>query len=90
LLGLKPIEVAHTGTNIAERVAMVAKDYGITEKIFSIVLDNASSNKTDMDMLNPIFSSYIGHLIHDDEDMSHVFCISVVLATLLILLLKVD
>jgi hypothetical protein len=82
LLGLKPIEVAHTGTNIVERVAMVAEDYGITDKIFSIVVDNASSNKTAMDMLKPVFSSYIGHLIPDDEDMSHVFfCIIAVLAT---------
>jgi hypothetical protein len=41
LLGLKPIDVAHTSTNIVERVVMVADDYGITNKIFSIVLDNA-------------------------------------------------
>jgi hypothetical protein len=41
LFGLKPIEVAHIGTNIVERVVMVADDYGITNKIFSIVLDNA-------------------------------------------------
>jgi hypothetical protein len=73
LLGLKPIEVAYIGTNIAERVAMVAEDYDVTDKIFSNVLDNASSNKTAIDMLKPIFSSYIGHLIIDDEDLSHVF-----------------
>jgi hypothetical protein len=42
LLGLRPIEVAHTGLNIAERVEMVALDYGITNKIFAIVLDNAT------------------------------------------------
>ena len=42
---LRHIEVAHTGYNIAERVQMVTDDYGITNKIFAIVLDNASSNK---------------------------------------------
>jgi hypothetical protein len=63
LLGLRPIEVAHTGYNIAERVQMVADDYGITDKIFAIVLDNASSNKTAMDVLKPLFYGYIGNLI---------------------------
>jgi hypothetical protein len=73
LLDLKPIEVTHTGTNIIERVAMVVEDYGNNDKIFSIVLDNASSNKTAMDMLKPIFCGYIGHLISDDENLSPVF-----------------
>jgi hypothetical protein len=63
LLGLRPIEVVHTGYNIAEHVKLVANDYGITDKIFAIVLDNASSNKTAMDVIKPVFSSYIGHLI---------------------------
>jgi hypothetical protein len=55
LLGLRPIEVAHTEYNIAKRVEIVANDYGITNKIFAIVLDNASSNKTVMDVLKPLF-----------------------------------
>ena len=63
LLGLRPIEVAHTGLNIVERVEMVANDYSITDKIFAIVLDNASSNKTVIDVLKPVFSGYIEHLI---------------------------
>jgi hypothetical protein len=77
LLGLRPIEVAHTGLNIAERVEMVANDYNITDKIFAIVLDNASSNKTAIDVLKPVFSSYIGHLIpapsRNESDLSTIF-----------------
>jgi hypothetical protein len=45
LLGLRPIEVAHTGRNIADRVHMVVDDFCISDKIFSIILDNASANK---------------------------------------------
>ena len=77
LLGLKPIEVAHTGVNIAERVEMVASDYGITDKIFAIVLDNASSNKIAIDVLKPIFSGYIGSLMPKpariEDDLAVVF-----------------
>jgi hypothetical protein len=77
LLGLRPIEVAHTCYNIAERVELVANDYGITDKIFAIVLDNASSNKTAMEVLKPVFSGYIGHLIpmpsRNEYDLSAIF-----------------
>jgi hypothetical protein len=77
LLSLRPIEVAHTGYNIAERVELVANDYGITDKIFAIVLDNASSNKTAMEVLKLVFSSYIGHLIpmpsRNEYDLSAIF-----------------
>ena len=60
LLGLRPIEDAHTGKNIAERVCTVVDEYGLTDKIFSITLDNASSNKTAMSYLTPLFSGYLG------------------------------
>jgi hypothetical protein len=77
LLGLRPIEVAHTGENIAERVAIVVDAYEISDNFFAIVLDNASSNKTTMYHLKPVFSGYIGHLIHSDastdECLSEVF-----------------
>jgi hypothetical protein len=77
LLGLRPIEVAHTEYNIAERVEIVANDYGITNKIFAIVPDNSSSNKIVMDVLKPLFSGYIGNLIpmpsRNEYDLSSIF-----------------
>jgi hypothetical protein len=76
LAGLRPIEVV-TRYNIVERVQMIADDYGITDKIFAIVLDNASSNKTVMDVLKPLFSGYIGKLIplpsRNEYDLSAIF-----------------
>jgi hypothetical protein len=74
LLGLRPIEVAHIGENIVERVAIVADDYEISDNIFAIVLDNDSSNKIAIYHFKPIFSSYIGHLI--DSDASTDECLS--------------
>jgi hypothetical protein len=77
LLGLKPIEVERsTSRNIVDRIAMVVDDYDIADKIFSIVLDNASSNKTTLAILKHIFSAYIGHLIpldDDDDDLATIF-----------------
>jgi hypothetical protein len=59
LLALRLIDESHTGANIAERVSMVVDEYGLTDKIFVVTLDNASSNSTAMDILSPIFSGYI-------------------------------
>jgi hypothetical protein len=91
LLGLRPIESAHTGSSIAEHVSMVIDDYGISDKFFAITLDNASSNKTIMSLLQPMFTSYLDFGstqqfdLDDGEDSSSIFCINDVHATLLIL-----
>jgi hypothetical protein len=58
LLGLRPIEVAHTGRNIADRVHMVVDGFSISDKVFSIVLDNGPANKTTISVLKPIFCLY--------------------------------
>jgi hypothetical protein len=75
LLGLRPIEDGHTGKNIAERVSLVVDEYGLTDKIFAITLDNASSNKTAMSYLIPLFSSYLGipdYELDDTHNMSSI------------------
>jgi hypothetical protein len=59
LLGLRPIESVHTGSNIAEHVSMVVDEYGISDNFFAITLDNASSNKIAMSLLQPMFTGYL-------------------------------
>jgi len=54
------IEVKPTGENIAERIACVIEEYGLIDKVFSITLDNASSNAKTMNILTPMFASYLG------------------------------
>ena len=44
VLGLRLIDVSHSGENIAERVHSVIQDNGLTDKVFSLALDNASVN----------------------------------------------
>ena len=79
LLGLRPIESAHTGSNIAEHVSMVVDDYSISDKNFAITLDNASSNKTAMSLLQPMFTGYLDFGstkqfdLDDREDLRSIF-----------------
>ena len=50
----------HTGENIAERIACVIEKYSLIDKVFSITLDNASSNARAMSTLTPLFAGYLG------------------------------
>jgi len=60
VIGLRLIEVKHSGENIAERVAAVVEEFGLIDKIFAITLDNASSNAKAMETWTHMFSSYLG------------------------------
>jgi hypothetical protein len=60
VIGLRLIEVKHSGENIAERVAAMVEEFGLIDKIFAITLDNASSNTKAMKTLTPIFAGYLG------------------------------
>ncbi|XP_066368059.1 zinc finger BED domain-containing protein RICESLEEPER 2-like [Miscanthus floridulus] len=55
------IQVKHSGENISASIASVVEEYGLVDKIFSITLDNASSNAKAMETLTPIevFSVFI-------------------------------
>ncbi|WVZ90905.1 hypothetical protein U9M48_037159 [Paspalum notatum var. saurae] len=60
LLGLRLIDGKHSGVNIANLVTTVIDDYALTDKVFAITLDNASSNNTAMKYLRPFLSGYLG------------------------------
>jgi hypothetical protein len=66
VIGLRLIDVSHTGVNIAERVEAVVTEFGLKDKVFSITLDNASSNVSVMAKLIPKF---IGYLDPDPEPL---------------------
>jgi hypothetical protein len=44
VIELRLIETTHIGENIVERVMSVLDDYSVVNKVFSMTLDNASSN----------------------------------------------
>jgi hypothetical protein len=67
VLGLVLIDVSHNGQNIANRVVYVLADYGLTEKVFAVTLDNASSNVSAMRRLRPVLSKYLGIEVVDDQ-----------------------
>jgi hypothetical protein len=60
VIGLRLIEVRYTGQNIVERIVVVVEEFCLVDKIFSVTLDNASSNSKAMDTLTPLFASYLG------------------------------
>jgi hypothetical protein len=56
---------SHTGTATANHILEVVNDFEIKNKIFSITLDNASSNTNAIEFLTPQLQSYIdGYVIH--------------------------
>jgi hypothetical protein len=60
VIGFKLIDCAHTGVNIADRVEEVVPQFGLLKKVFSVTLDNASSNASAMSKLIPKFLGYLG------------------------------
>ena len=54
------ILLKHTSENIAERIACVIEEYGLIDKVFSVTLDNASSNAKAMNTLTSMFAGYLG------------------------------
>ena len=66
MFGLVLIDVSHNGQNIADRVVSMLTDYGLTEKVFAVTLDNTSSNVSAMRKLRPVLSKYLGIEVVDD------------------------
>ena len=60
VIGLRLIDVSHSGANIAECVQSVVTEFGLKDKVFSVTLDNASSNASAMARLIPNFLGYLG------------------------------
>jgi len=54
------IEMKHSSKNIAKRITCVIEEYGLIDKVFSITLDNASSNAKAMNTLTSMFAGYLG------------------------------
>jgi hypothetical protein len=60
VIGFRLIDCKHTGDNIAEKIASVIEEFGMIDKVFSVTLDNASSNSKAMETLIPMFAAYLG------------------------------
>ena len=60
VVGLRLIDVSHSGENIADRISSVVEEFGLIDKVFSVSLDNASANSRAYEILQPMFFSYLG------------------------------
>ena len=72
ILGLRLIDVSHNAENIAERITSVIADYGLTDKIFAVTLDNAAGNTRAINQLNPVLSGYVGSLFLHQRCACHI------------------
>ena len=72
ILAMRLIDCSHSGSNIAERISTMLGEYGLTDKVFSITLDNASSNSTAMDTLKSLLSGYVGPLLMHQRCACHI------------------
>jgi len=72
MLGMRLIDVSHNGDNIAERVHAVLEEYGLTEEVISVTLDNASANTSAMTILTPKISGYIGNIFLHQRCACHI------------------
>ena len=71
ILGLRLIDVSYSGENIAERLLAVLEEFGLTKKLVSVTLDNASANTSAMNILSQI-SGYVGTLFLHHRCACHI------------------
>ncbi|GJN31501.1 hypothetical protein PR202_gb19909 [Eleusine coracana subsp. coracana] len=72
VLAMRLIDVSHSGVNIAERIESVISEYGLTDKVFAITLDNASANGNAMSILTPKLNGYVGSLCLHQRCACHI------------------
>ena len=53
-------------------IASVIADYGLTDKIFAVTLDNAAANTRAINQLNPVLSGYVGSLFLHQRCACHI------------------
>lgn len=57
---------------IAEKIIKVVNDFGLTEKIFAITLDNAASNTSAMNHLSTVLSKYAASWLLHQRCACHI------------------
>ena len=57
---------------LLKKISQVVEDFCLTNKIFSITLDNASANSRAMNILTPLFSTYVESLLLYQRCACHI------------------
>jgi hypothetical protein len=75
VVGFRLINCKHTGDNIADSIANVIENFGLSDKVFAVTLDNASANAKAYKILGPVLFGYLGsyptHTIDDPDAVKY-------------------
>ena len=77
LLGFQQVLSSHEGSNLGQILYDIINEYGIVEKIFCAMTNNASNNKTTLETLSILLHRNNG--IEWKHETHHISCISHVL-----------
>lgn len=72
IIGFELIDVSHNGDNIANAILKVVTEFGLTDKIFAVTLDNASANTSAMNNLIPILEVYASKFLLHQRCACHI------------------
>jgi hypothetical protein len=72
IIGLGLVGVSHNAKNIVERIACVVVDFGLTNKVFSVTLDNAATNTRAISQPNPILYGCVASLFLHQRFSYHI------------------
>jgi hypothetical protein len=78
VIGFRLINCKHAGDNIADSIANVVEDFGLSDKVFAVTLDNASANAKAYKILGPVLFGYLGSYptpTRDDPDVVKYFLV---------------
>ena len=64
--------MSHNAANIVERITSILSYFGLTDKVFSVTLDNVAANTRAINQVNPILSSYVGSLFLHQRCACHI------------------
>jgi hypothetical protein len=64
--------VSHYVGNIATHLLAVLEEYALTDKMFAVTLDNASTNSNAMERMRPRLSAYVGELFLHQRCACHI------------------
>jgi hypothetical protein len=66
------IDVSYNDDNIAERIESFVAEFGLTDKIYVVTLDNVAAHTKAIENLTPLIFAYVGSLCMHQQFVCHI------------------